>query len=92
MPEREAGAIRALSNIALLNYYQVTMRILRAITAFLLLATLTGVHAEVQLASAAELQPAAKHERATDIITHITTAYHYKQTKLDDEMSPGDLR
>jgi len=36
---------------------------------------------------AVDLQPATKHNRAADIITHITTAYHYKQTELDDAMS-----
>lgn len=46
-----------------------------------------SVQADAQLVDASELKPASKHERATDIITHIATVYHYKQTELDDAMS-----
>ena len=63
------------------------MRSLRYSITLLLLVLLTSVRAEVQLVPAEELKPADKHERAIDIITHITTAYHYKQTELDDDMS-----
>ena len=63
------------------------MRALYYSLTLLLLVCLTGVRAEVQLVPAEELKPAGKHERAIDIITHITTAYHYKQTELDDAMS-----
>ncbi len=63
------------------------MRLLHSTLILLLLAIMASVRAEVQLTPAAELQPADKHQRAVDIITHITTAYHYKQTELDDAMS-----
>lgn len=45
------------------------------------------VHAEAQLVDADALQPGDRHQRAIDIITHIATTYHYRQTELDDAMS-----
>ncbi len=45
------------------------------------------VHAEAQLVDAGALQPGDRHQRAIDIITHIATTYHYRQTELDDAMS-----
>lgn len=63
------------------------MRTFRYLLCILLLATTGAVQAEAQLVPAEDLKPADKHARAADIITHITTAYHYKETELDDEMS-----
>lgn len=63
------------------------MRFKRFGLSVILLALTVGVQAKVQLVPSEELQPADKHQRAVDIITHITTAYHYKQTELDDAMS-----
>lgn len=63
------------------------MRIFRHLLGILLLAAFSGVQAEVQLVPDDGLTPDDRHQRATDIITHITTAYHYKQTELDDAMS-----
>ncbi|MCS3902502.1 carboxyl-terminal processing protease [Methylohalomonas lacus] len=45
------------------------------------------LHAEVRLVDADQLQAREKHQRAIDIITHIATTYHYRQTELDDAMS-----
>lgn len=63
------------------------MKLFRYNIALFLLLCVGTVQAEVQLVPEAELIPAEKHARATDIITHITTAYHYKQVELDDSMS-----
>lgn len=63
------------------------MKLFRRNIALFLLLCVGTVQAEVQLVPEAELIPAEKHARATDIITHITTAYHYKQVELDDSMS-----
>lgn len=76
-----------LSNFQLIDYYRVMLQIFRYSFAIVALIVLTSVRAEVQLVDADELHAAAKHERAIDIITHITTAYHYRQTDLDDAMS-----
>lgn len=47
----------------------------------------TGVTAEVRTVSVSELEPENKHIRASELITHILTTYHYKKTELDDELS-----
>ncbi len=44
-------------------------------------------HAEYQPVKLSELQPEAKHIRASELITHILTTYHYKKMELDDELS-----
>ena len=35
----------------------------------------------------AELEILEKHIRATELITHILTTYHYKKTNINDELS-----
>ena len=47
----------------------------------------TGVFAEVRTVSVSELEPESKHIRASELITHILTTYHYKKTELDDQLS-----
>lgn len=38
-----------------------------------------------------ELSPRAEHKRATRLITHFISNYHYKKPPLDDELSPKIL-
>ncbi len=84
---QETSRITGLSKLTSFNYYQAIMRFKRFGLSVILLALAVSVQAKVQLVPSEELQPADKHQRAVDIITHITTAYHYKQTDLDDAMS-----
>ncbi len=48
---------------------------------------LTNVSAEVRVIPVSELEPQSKHIRASELITHILTTYHYKKTELDDKLS-----
>ncbi len=58
------------------------------ILALLLCATLSLVaNAEIQTVRLSDLEPAEKHLRASELITHILTTYHYKKTNLNDELS-----
>ena len=52
----------------------------------LLLLTNSSV-AEIQEVKLSELEPKNKHLRASELITHILSTYHYKKVKLDDSMS-----
>jgi carboxyl-terminal processing protease len=45
------------------------------------------VSADIQTVSVSDLEPESKHIRASELITHILTTYHYKKTKLDDRLS-----
>ncbi len=56
------------------------------LTTFLLL-LLSGVSADIQTVSVSELEPESKHIRASELITHILTTYHYKKTELNDRLS-----
>jgi carboxyl-terminal processing protease len=47
----------------------------------------TGVITEIRTVSVSELEPENKHIRASELITHILTTYHYKKTELDDKLS-----
>ena len=40
----------------------------------------------------AELEILEKHIRATELITHILTTYHYKKTNINDELSSDILK
>jgi carboxyl-terminal processing protease len=53
----------------------------------LLLSFLTNVSADIQIVSISDLEPESKHIRASELITHILTTYHYKKTELDDQLS-----
>lgn len=53
----------------------------------ILLLLLSNVSADIRTVPVSELEPASKHIRASELITHILTTYHYKKTKLDDELS-----
>lgn len=61
----------------------------KSLTASLLLALVFSAasHAEYQPVKLTELQPEAKHIRASELITHILTTYHYKKMELDNELS-----
>ena len=59
---------------------------LTAIWLVLLLLTNSGF-AEIQEVKISELKPENKHLRASELITHILSTYHYKKMKLDDSMS-----
>lgn len=52
-----------------------------------LLVISTSIFAEVRTVSVSELEPESKHIRASELITHILTTYHYKKTELNDELS-----
>lgn len=55
------------------------------ITALLL--TFTSANADIRVVPISELEPLNKHIRASELITHILTTYHYKKTELDDNLS-----
>ena len=46
-----------------------------------------SVPAEIPLVSDTDLAPTDKHIRATGLITHIIEKYHYKNKKLNDDLS-----
>lgn len=46
-----------------------------------------AVYAEIPSVSETSLAPAERHQRATEIITHIIDSYHYKKKPLDDALS-----
>jgi carboxyl-terminal processing protease len=46
-----------------------------------------AVYAEIPSVSESSLVPAERHQRATEIITHIIESYHYKKKPLDDALS-----
>lgn len=52
-----------------------------------LLIVFTGVSADIRTVPVSELEPESKHIRASELITHILTTYHYKKTELDDALS-----
>jgi carboxyl-terminal processing protease len=60
---------------------------IKALLTTTLLVLLSGVSAEVRTVSVSELQPEIKHIRASELITHILTTYHYKKTELNDALS-----
>ena len=63
-------------------------RLLIAVTLALLLGS---AYATTPTVPASELVPAERHERATEIITHIINSYHYKKKALDDTLSTAIL-
>ena len=52
-----------------------------------LLLVFSNVCADIKTVPASALEPESKHIRASELITHILTTYHYKKTKLDDNLS-----
>ncbi len=60
---------------------------LKVLFAAALLFPLSNVSADVRTVSISELEPEGKHIRASELITHILTTYHYKKTELDDQLS-----
>ena len=57
------------------------------LAALLLLLQLSRVAAEVPIVPVSELAAEKKHIRASELISHILTTYHYKKTELNDELS-----
>ncbi len=58
------------------------------ITIFSLLALiLSASYANVRVVPESELEALDRHNKATELITHILTTYHYKKTKVNDELS-----
>jgi len=53
----------------------------------ILLLLLSDVSAAIRTVPVSELEPENKHIRASELITHILTTYHYKKTELDDKLS-----
>ncbi len=52
---------------------------------------IANIQAEIPLVDESEIVPAERHERATEIITHIINTYHYKSRPLDDSLSTSIL-
>ncbi|MFT5396502.1 MAG: carboxyl-terminal processing protease [Gammaproteobacteria bacterium] len=52
-----------------------------------LLLVFSNVCADIKTVPASALEPESKHIRASELITHILTTYHYKKTELDDDLS-----
>ncbi|HSR63897.1 MAG TPA: carboxy terminal-processing peptidase [Gammaproteobacteria bacterium] len=67
-----------------------THRFLHLLTGALLL-LFGSVQAAIPSVAEQELVPQDKHERATEIITHIIGSYHYKNRELNDELSASIL-
>ncbi len=67
------------------------MQIIRIFPASVLCLFALVAFAEIPLIQETELVPAEKHERATEIITHIIDSYHYKNKELNDELSASIL-
>ncbi|MEJ2093835.1 MAG: carboxy terminal-processing peptidase [Gammaproteobacteria bacterium] len=61
------------------------------ILVFLFALFIANIQAEIPLVDESEIVPAERHERATEIITHIINTYHYKSRPLDDSLSTSIL-
>ncbi|MCZ6804652.1 MAG: carboxy terminal-processing peptidase [Proteobacteria bacterium] len=59
----------------------------RILFAAILLLLIANISAEIRVVPVSDLEPKNKHIRASELITHILTTYHYKKTKLDDKLS-----
>ena len=57
------------------------------LSALFLVLFLNQVSADVRTVPLSELEPTSKDIRASELITHILTTYHYKKTELDDKLS-----
>lgn len=64
---------------------------LMQILVFLFALFIANIQAEIPLVDESEIVPAERHERATEIITHIINTYHYKSRPLDDSLSTSIL-
>ena len=52
---------------------------------------ISGAYAEIPSVPESSLAQAERHQRATEIITHIIDSYHYKKKPLDDALSSAIL-
>ena len=52
-----------------------------------MLILVSTTNAQVRTVPITELNPEKKHLRASELITHILTTYHYKKTELNDNLS-----
>ncbi len=62
----------------------VIMKLKRIIFVFVLFLFNSIGNADVRVISISDLVPLEKHIKATELITHILTTYHYKKTEIDD--------
>ena len=65
----------------------VIMKLKRIIFVFVLFLFNSIGNADVRVISISDLVPLEKHIKATELITHILTTYHYKKTEIDDALS-----
>lgn len=61
--------------------------LIKILAGFLLFAQTAAAPSLVKLVEEDELLPSAAHARATELITYILGTFHYKKTRLDDELS-----
>jgi len=61
--------------------------LIKTIATIVLLAHTAAAPSLVKLVEEDELLPSSAHARATELITYILSTFHYKKTKLDDELS-----
>lgn len=64
-----------------------SIRRVRQSLLFLLLFGFTAAWADAPKVAAEQLNQQPRHDLATELITHIISSYHYKQTSLDDTLS-----
>ena len=63
----------------------------KSVLPFLLAFLVSAAGAQVRTVPISELHPEKKHLRASELITHILTTYHYKKTELNDSLSDSIL-
>ena len=63
------------------------MKLKRIIFVFVLFLFNSIGSANVRVISISDLVPLEKHIKATELITHILTTYHYKKTEINDALS-----
>ena len=54
---------------------------------FVLVFSASNGNANVRVVSTSDLVALDRHIKATELVTHILTTYHYKKTELNDELS-----
>ena len=63
------------------------MKLKRIIFVFVLFLFNSIGSANVRVISISDLVPLEKHIKATELITHILTTYHYKKIEINDALS-----
>ena len=67
------------------------MKIIFALTFAIVTLFIADISANAVVTPIEELSPRAEHKRATRLITHFISNYHYKKPPLDDELSENFL-